>query len=731
MRSQLLPSLILSAALAACGASAADFAFTRTSTNDAPDEALVTLAITFEGTGICQAVEERLPGTLTAEGAPSAEGVVLADSRTLRWGPFDLPASTTLTYRVTGRAGSHAVEGTVWMDGHAVFGLTGTSVIVGSALPAPATTPPPQVATPTLDPAGATALPVSVTVSCATAGATLRYTLDGSLPTASSALVEGAITISADTLLRVRGFKDGMTPSRAAYGVYATPPIQSEGVVDFHRTVVGQNGASPTIVVRATVLSGDAISYSVTETLAAGLTPSAITESGVWDDSDRSIRWGPFDDRQSRALTYRVSDTINAQAVYALQGIVSVNGRSDSIAGADVVELLSGTGWAGEPQPPHEASRISRAPTLTWSNPADTVYNAVYFSTNSVAVAAMDALARVRFDGSTAWNAYQPGSLLIPGTVYFWRIVEFDAQGEFSAGGPVWSFTVKPFDYGVVLSEGFEHGGAMPSGWSQAYVWNSYSWTFQNGGYSGNPAAAHSGSYNALFFRWGGATTRLMTPPLNLTHDNMRLSFWHTQPKWSTPDRLSVYYKTSADGVWTLIPGASFTAEVPVWTQRVFDLPEASATYYIAFEARSESGYGVCIDDVAVYPALTALGTPYEWLTQYNLTDGDLTFDEAEALDSDGDSFFNWQEFIAGTDPTNAASAFRILGVDPGPPVTVTFEPATPARDYTLQYVDDLVNGVWRDVPGQGPRSGGDGVDAMEDVGDAPARFYRIRVELP
>ena len=86
MRSQLLPSLILSAALAACGASAADFAFTRTSTNDAPDEALVTLAITFEGTGICQAVEERLPGTLTAEGAPSAEGVVLADSRTLRWG---------------------------------------------------------------------------------------------------------------------------------------------------------------------------------------------------------------------------------------------------------------------------------------------------------------------------------------------------------------------------------------------------------------------------------------------------------------------------------------------------------------------------------------------------------------------------------------------------------------------------------------------------------------------
>jgi hypothetical protein len=210
------------------------------------------------------------------------------------------------------------------------------------------------------------------------------------------------------------------------------------------------------------------------------------------------------------------------------------------------------------------------------------------------------------------------------------------------------------------------------------------------------------------------------------------LSFWHTQPKWSTPDRLSVYYKTSADGAWTLIPGASFTAEVPVWTQRVFDLPEASATYSIAFEARSDTGYGVCIDDVEVYPALTAQGTPQAWLTQHNLTDGGLTFDEAEALDSDGDAFFNWQEFIAGTDPTNSASAFRILGLDPGPPATVIFEPSTPDRDYTLQATTNLVVGPWADVPGQGPRMGGEGEDAMEDDGAAtPTRFYRVKVQVP
>jgi len=717
--------------MAAYGASAADFAFTRSSTNDAPDEARVTLAITFEGTGVCQAVEERLPGTLTADGAPSAEGVVLADGRSLRWGPFVLPAGTTLTYRVTGRAGLHAIEGNVWMDGHAVFALTGTSVTVGAVLPAPATTPPAQVATPTLDPDGATVLPVDVTVSCATADTALRYTLDGSLPTASSAPVEGAITLSADTLLRVRGFKDGLTPSGAAYGLYAAPPPRVEDLIDVSREILTAEGATPLIAVNATVLSGEAVGYCVTETVAAGLTPSAITESGVWDDRDRSIRWGPFDDGQSRTLTYRVGNVGVNERAYPLSGTASVNGLPVAITGADRVEPLSGpAGSPGAPQPPHEATDVSRATELSWTNPPAAVCNAVYLSTNSAAVTAMAVAARVRYDGSTLGSTYRPETPLTYGAPYFWRVAEFDAQGEFSAG-PVWSFTVKRSDTGMVLSEGFEHGGAMPPGWTQAYVWNAYSWTFQNGGYSGNPAAAHSGSYNALLFKWMGATTRLITPPLNLPHGGMRLSFWHTQLKWSTPDRLSVYYKISADGAWTLIPGASFTAEVPVWTQRVFDLPEASATYYIAFEARSDTGYGVCIDDVEVYPALTAMGTPYGWLTQYNLTDGGLTFDEAEALDSDGDTVFNWQEFIAGTDPTNSASVFRVLGVDPGPPVTVTFEPATPDRDYTLQYVDDLVNGVWNAVSGQGPRMGGEGVDAMEDEGNAPARFYRIRVELP
>ena len=61
----------------------------------------------------------------------------------------------------------------------------------------------------------------------------------------------------------------------------------------------------------------------------------------------------------------------------------------------------------------------------------------------------------------------------------------------------------------------------------------------------------------------------------------------------------------------------------------------------------------------------------------------------------------------------------------------VAFTPASAARDYTLQATTNLVTGPWVDVPGQGPRPGAGGEDAMADDGEAPARFYRVKVDMP
>ena len=78
-----------------------------------------------------------------------------------------------------------------------------------------------QVATPTFSPAGGTFTTAqSVTISDTTAGAAIRYTLDGSTPTATSALYTAPITVAATTTLKAIALKSGLSNSAAASATY-------------------------------------------------------------------------------------------------------------------------------------------------------------------------------------------------------------------------------------------------------------------------------------------------------------------------------------------------------------------------------------------------------------------------------------------------------------------------------------------------------------------------------
>ncbi len=87
--------------------------------------------------------------------------------------------------------------------------------------PTPTPTPTEKVATPSFSPASwGDGESVEVTLACATDGATIHYTTDGSDPTAESTAYSEALTLTATTTIKAIAVKDGMTNSDVASKTY-------------------------------------------------------------------------------------------------------------------------------------------------------------------------------------------------------------------------------------------------------------------------------------------------------------------------------------------------------------------------------------------------------------------------------------------------------------------------------------------------------------------------------
>ena len=102
-----------------------------------------------------------------------------------------------------------------------------TNSIVASATYTISGGAPVAPAAPTFTPAAGTYTTTqNVTIACATEGAEIRYTLDGSNPTATSALYDAPIAISQTTTIKAIAFKDGLSSAIAvaAYTIQGETP---------------------------------------------------------------------------------------------------------------------------------------------------------------------------------------------------------------------------------------------------------------------------------------------------------------------------------------------------------------------------------------------------------------------------------------------------------------------------------------------------------------------------
>jgi len=87
-----------------------------------------------------------------------------------------------------------------------------------------------KVSAPTFNPAGGIYTTAqNVSISCATSGATVRYTTDGSTPTSSSTLYSAAIQVSEDTTIKAKAFKSGWADSEVANSNYVINRVYVQG----------------------------------------------------------------------------------------------------------------------------------------------------------------------------------------------------------------------------------------------------------------------------------------------------------------------------------------------------------------------------------------------------------------------------------------------------------------------------------------------------------------------
>lgn len=158
-------------------------------------------------------------------------------------------------------------------------------------------TPMQQVATPTFTPAaGEYTEAQNVEIACATEGATIYYTLDGTDPTVNSTAYTTTIAISDSTTVKAFAVKEGMTDSEIATAVYVinipTPPVQETDytlitnenalISGDKYIVVGIKGESYKALGKQNTNNRAAVDVTPVNNVIT-LTPATTTDDGVFE----------------------------------------------------------------------------------------------------------------------------------------------------------------------------------------------------------------------------------------------------------------------------------------------------------------------------------------------------------------------------------------------------------------------------------------------------------------
>ncbi len=538
----------------------------------------------------------------------------------------------------------------------------------------------PTVATPTITPNGGTYTnSVSVTLTTQTAGASIRYTTDGTDPTASSTLYSAPITLTQSVTLKAKGFLSGYNDSAtasAAFTITATPTV-----------------ATPTITP-----NGGTFTNSVSVTLATQTAGASIryTTDGTDPTASSTLYSAPITLTQSVTLKAKgflsgYNDSTTASAAFTITVTPTVATPTVTPNGGtytDSVSVTLATTTSG--------ASIRYTTDGTDPSASSTLYSAPITLTQSVTLKAKGFLSG--YDDSTTASA---GFTIDPAGTS-------SLSGQMSQPPPAVNLSTEGTTdwahWGLSTASSFDHksgvtqqisnytliGSTAPGRFTDSR--EAYSWS------GGTPTASASGSTTGLYFTGIGNGYQLSVPAGSTDSTvKLYLSVWHARGRLearlsdgsvssyvdyldnltdNTDRVVTLTYHAAGTGVNLIV---SFTVEDDygsTWgnvTLQAATLAGGAATPTVATPTITPNG-GTFSNSVSVTLATTTSGASIRYTTNGTdptassaLYSAPITLTQSVTLKAKG--------FLAGyNDSTTASAGFTIT-----PTLTVATPTITPA----------------------------------------------------
>jgi len=266
------------------------------------------------------------------------------------------------------------------------------------------------VATPTFSPGGGSYTSAqNISISCATGGASIRYTLDGSTPSETAGtLYSGPVNISSTATLKAIAYKSGSNDSAIASATYTISTSQTF-------TITASAGSGGSISPSGGVVVNQGANKTFTIAANSGFTISSVTVDGA---------------NQGVISSYTFS---NVQANHTISAAFTSSGGT-------CVTATSGGSW-------QNSSMSSQSGTFTATfdaTPSASPDNAVVALSNGAQTAFSSFACLVRFNTTGHIDAYNGTGYAAASTIPFSAGVSYHFSLTVNVTAKTYSITVTP-----------------------------------------------------------------------------------------------------------------------------------------------------------------------------------------------------------------------------------------------------------------------------------------------